>query len=464
MTTHSPTSGTFSFRNGVDFDSQASVGARSGQEDYAFFSAGPAGSELLAVLADGMGGHSAGEVASKRAVDAFHSTFSAYPSGSIPAKLGAALNQANTDLAASVKNSPALSGMGCTLVGAHISDRGLQWISVGDSPLFLYRNGKVRRLNADHSMAPVIEESRRQGKITKAEALSHPDRHALRSAVSGNDLAMIDTSSAPQTLQKGDVVVLASDGLLTLSEAEIAKIIRGHVGTDAHVLVNALMKAVAAKQKPRQDNTTVQVVIAPRLMGASNTVATAMWWLLACFLAVAVIGLFYMSKDISFKLPNLSELTAKPVVPATPMPVPVPVDEPPTPVVPPVAAAISEPVAKPVPDKLPAAPSVKSTDKAKPVVPAPLPKPAAVVSPEPVSKPALPATPVTPAAKASDKAVLVAPASPAIPVVPNKTSTEKDASASVQPLPSTALQPSVTPAPSASAASAATPANALTNK
>ena len=467
VTTSSPTPEAFSFRNGVDFDSQASIGARSGQEDYAFLSVAPSGSELLAVLADGMGGHSAGEVASKRAVDTFHSTFSSYPSGSVPAKLGAALNQANSDLAVCVKNSPALSGMGCTLVGAHISDRGLQWISVGDSPLFLFRNGKIKRLNADHSMAPVIEESRRQGKITDAEALSHPDRHALRSAVSGSDLAMIDSSNSPQALRKGDVIVLASDGLLTLSEAEIAKIIKGLVGEKAQVLVNALMKSVSAKKKPRQDNTTVQVVIAPRSMGVSTTLPTAMWWLLASALTVAAIGLFHFSNDIPLKLPNFSGLMTKPEAPPAPIPVPVPVDEPQKPAAPPGAEtppAVPPPTPATVVPPVPGAPGGKPGVKQKLVVSAKPSKAGAPNSSETVPTPTIPTPPIPPAAIASEQSVQVAPVASPNPVGPTKALVEKDAPAKQQPLPNNTLPTSATPASSASAPVVTPPGNETNNK
>ncbi len=218
--------GSAALRKEIDFAGQAAVGSRSTQEDYAEFSTSQSKTELLAVLADGMGGHSGGEIASKTAVDAFHGSFNAYPSNSTPTRLGAALNQANTDLASVVKGSPALAGMGCTLVGMHRGVQGLQWISVGDSPLFLYRKGKLRRLNADHSMTPVLEESVRLGKITKEEANRHPDRHALRSALTGDPLAMVDTSGEPFSLKKGDVIVLASDGLLTLTSAEITQVIK----------------------------------------------------------------------------------------------------------------------------------------------------------------------------------------------------------------------------------------------
>jgi len=152
------------------------------------------------------------------------------------------------------------------LIGAYIDKNGLQWISVGDSPLFLFRNGKLSRLNADHSMAPLISESLSQGKITKDEAQNHPNRHALRSAVMGDELPLIDAPNSPIALFKGDVVILASDGLLTLSMKEIELIISRNLGGQAETLAQLLLSAVEAKKLPRQDNTSVQVIAMPSTM------------------------------------------------------------------------------------------------------------------------------------------------------------------------------------------------------
>ena len=228
----------------VNFSSEEFLGDRAAQEDYSLLRISRGGAELLAVLADGMGGHAGGEVASKRAVDSFAATFGSYPQGSVSAKLGAALHQANNDISFSIKNSPALDGMGCTLVAAHIDEEGLQWISVGDSPLFLFRNKGLTRLNADHSMAPVIEKSLLKGKITTQEANDHPNRHVLRSAVTGGALALVDTSSSPKPLLMGDVVILASDGLLTLTEKEISALINEKNGATAEQLVETFITAV----------------------------------------------------------------------------------------------------------------------------------------------------------------------------------------------------------------------------
>ena len=331
MTRALDTEGALRFRKGIDFADADILGAREIQEDYSLFRASPPGVGLLAVLADGMGGHEGGEVASKMAVDAFVATLNDYPAGSVLVKLGAALHQANNNLASGIKNAPALDGMGCTLVGVYINSQGLQWISVGDSPLFLYRNRRLTRLNADHSMTPVIEESRRKGKITNEEAISHPNRNALRSALTGQSLAMIDTSNVPRPLCKGDIVILASDGLLSLSENEIAAVVMKHPGATAENLAQSLIAAVESKKKPRQDNTTVQVVILPTSFGVKRSL-TWIIGLLAVLLGIAMAGYGYLNHQriadlwTSLQWPSLKTVPPEPVIPkAVPIPTDVPV-------------------------------------------------------------------------------------------------------------------------------------------
>ena len=286
------------FRETLEFSANESIGAREVQEDHCLFRTINRGGELLAVLADGMGGHACGEVASKIAVNTFDDIFNNYPADSVPTKLGAALQQANAELASSIKNSPALAGMGCTLVGIHIGDLGLQWISVGDSLLYLRRNGRITRLNADHSMAPVIEESLRKGVISSEEASSHPNRNALRSAVTGDSLSLIDTPKAPIPLCKGDVVVLASDGILTLTESEIASIAIAKPGVTADSIARNLISAVATKNKPRQDNTTIQVIIIPTMLGEVRGWPRSLWLAvgLITFLLLAFLGYVFFAR------------------------------------------------------------------------------------------------------------------------------------------------------------------------
>ena len=109
--------------------------------------------ELLLVLADGMGGHAGGDVASGLVVEHF---FKAYINShaNIPEALRNSLNSANEQLANAVVETPELRGMGTTLIGCVIRENLMYWVSVGDSPMWVLRNGALQRINADHSMVP----------------------------------------------------------------------------------------------------------------------------------------------------------------------------------------------------------------------------------------------------------------------------------------------------------------------
>ena len=217
--------------------------------------------DLVMVLADGMGGHRGGAEASRLAVTAFVDTF--VPStGGVAARLRAALDAANAAVGESAAANPRYTGMGCTLVACAVTAGGAaHWISVGDSPLWRVRSGPtgavagLDRLNDDHSMRPVLEKLVRTGEMAPEEAAGSGNQ--LRSAVTGDELALVDAGAAPVRLDVGDRIVLASDGLETLPEAEIARL-GGGFETSAEV-VSGLLAAVAAAGRPSQDNATVVV-------------------------------------------------------------------------------------------------------------------------------------------------------------------------------------------------------------
>ena len=241
------------------FAAQQIPGGREYQEDdYGLIERGdPAidGSEVL-LLADGMGGHVSGDTASRLVINTFVET---YPNmtGPIPDRLRACLEAANNALASAVNANPELDGMGTTVVAVVMSQHGLDWISVGDSPLWLFREGQLRRLNADHSMAAVFADLVATGHMTEEEAATDPKRHALRSAVMGDEIHLIDVSSQPVVLEQGDCIVLASDGLETLSDDEITRILQAMENAPLAEVAEALIQAVEKVGNPHQDNTTV---------------------------------------------------------------------------------------------------------------------------------------------------------------------------------------------------------------
>ena len=244
---------------------RASKGARSYQEDAFAVRSEPADAaagavgQMIAVLADGMGGHAGGAYASALACEAFVHAYRAVP-GEAPLRLERALHSANRAIAGVVEENPALDGMGCTLVGTSFDGAGLQWVSVGDSPLFLVRGGTIAVLNADHSLAPEIDKLAAAGKISWEDARADPRRHYLRSAVTGAEIELIDRSRAPVALNSGDIVILASDGIQTLTQDAILKVVLRHAHGGPDAVAGALLAAVGAAGEPHQDNATVVVI------------------------------------------------------------------------------------------------------------------------------------------------------------------------------------------------------------
>lgn len=249
----------------------ATRGARDYQEDTAAFLSEGGEPNLLpsegqgcdrggfAVLADGMGGHTGGALASRTVCDHFLKSV-ATAKGEVCERLIAGLGAANAALATKIAQNPLLAGMGSTLVGAAFGPVGVEWVSVGDSPLLLFRRGEVALLNEDHSLAPELDRLVAEGKLTASEARNDPRRHMLRSAVTGEEIDLLDVSRQPLKLEPDDYVVLASDGIATLEGGEIARVIQGYAKDGAAAVAKAIIRSIEAIREPYQDNATVLVV------------------------------------------------------------------------------------------------------------------------------------------------------------------------------------------------------------
>jgi serine/threonine protein phosphatase PrpC len=245
---------------------RATTGARSGQEDAfqlwpADGVARPEGESggLLAVLADGMGGHIGGAVAGQTACSKFAEVFAAATSP-YDQRLQSALDASNEALAKGVEENAALRGMGCTIVAAWLDTLGIRWASVGDSLLLLYRFPDVIRLNADHSLGSFLDEQARQNRISASEAKEHHNRNALRSALTGAKIDLIDLRSEPLELQAGDWVLIASDGICSLEGDEIADVVYNFRQSTPAEMADGLIAAVVRKGVAGQDNTTVVAI------------------------------------------------------------------------------------------------------------------------------------------------------------------------------------------------------------
>lgn len=237
------------------------VGARALQEDSLVTLApvtgtGPRAGEVLLALADGMGGHAGGEVASSLVLERFCAAYGESPDNVTDA-LRSSLDLANESLAEFSTGHPKLAGMGTTLVGCVIKAHRLHWISVGDSPLWLYRDATLQRLNADHSMVPLLDDMVRTGILSREAASVDARRSLLRSAVTGNTITLVDLRSKPFPLQARDIVLLASDGIETLAESELAALLQDSESVALTELAGALLAAVEAAAATHQDNASV---------------------------------------------------------------------------------------------------------------------------------------------------------------------------------------------------------------
>ena len=206
-----------------------------------------------------MGGHVSGEVASKLVCDQSMQHFVA-TAGKAEDKVTTVLGVSNESLELAIRSDSKLSGMGCTLVAAYLDSDGVRWASVGDSSLLLFRGGRLYRLNENHSLGALLDKQAAAGLITHEEAQKSPNRHSLRSALTGGPIVAADVAQTPQSVLPGDWVIVASDGLDTLTADEIASAIgRASSGTPA-ALAQDLLNQVGRRAVPNQDNTSVIAV------------------------------------------------------------------------------------------------------------------------------------------------------------------------------------------------------------
>ncbi|MBY5918458.1 serine/threonine-protein phosphatase [Rhizobium leguminosarum] len=236
----------------------ASIGRRENQEDWAGIAA-LGESDAICVVADGMGGHAAGEVASQVVGTTFLEHFTTAQL-STEDRFMQSLRAANDALAARIQGAPELSGMGTTLIAAEITGDRLFWCSVGDSRLRLFRNGTMIRLNADHSYGAWLDKEAHAGRITVEAAANSPDRNSLLSVVGGEAIDMVELVSEGLPLFAGDTLVIASDGLDSLSDHRMLAILSGNREENAKTVGQSFLEAVEAEQRRYQDNTTLIVV------------------------------------------------------------------------------------------------------------------------------------------------------------------------------------------------------------
>ncbi|MFI5182392.1 MAG: Stp1/IreP family PP2C-type Ser/Thr phosphatase [Thermoanaerobaculia bacterium] len=220
----------------------------------------------LFVVADGMGGHAAGEVASRITVESIQefistnddTTDSSWPFGygnrasSSGNRLTAAVELANEKVMRAVANRPELKGMGTTVVAALIDPERATLVHVGDSRAYLFREGELRRLTDDHSW---VQEQVNAGILSEDEAKSHPLKNVVTRALGGSPHVSVDLIEVP--LRGGDRFLLCSDGLTGMvADDEIHGFLVTETGPES-----AVRKLVdLANERGGVDNITTIVV------------------------------------------------------------------------------------------------------------------------------------------------------------------------------------------------------------
>ena len=209
-------------------------------------SGGEAEAPFLAMVADGMGGHVAGEVASRLAAEA------ALEAEGDPVER---VLTANAAVVRRALDQPRLAGMGTTMTLAVFSPDEVEMGHIGDSRAYLYRDGTLTQLTRDHSlMADMIA----SGELTPEQAAVHPFRSVITRALGMESRVVVDRVT--HDLQPGDRVLLCSDGLTTmLADAQVAALL---AGVDATTAAAALI--AAANDAGGYDNISVVVVDLPR--------------------------------------------------------------------------------------------------------------------------------------------------------------------------------------------------------
>lgn len=243
---------------GISLGKIHDIGRRDYQQDSFGQTAVLCNTGILAVLADGMGGLSGGERVSQKIVMEALTFGSTLQANQVPTALPgmvAGINRAVNQML----GPKGLYTSGSTVVSALITGNALRWISVGDSRVYLYRDGQISQLSRDHDLLQDWMPDILEGKRSMAEALRDPNGRKLTSFIGMGELRHVDYNRTPIPLLPGDRVLLMSDGVYgTVSDAEMAAILRdcGSVQLAASHIGQRIMGAAL----PYQDNYTLIVL------------------------------------------------------------------------------------------------------------------------------------------------------------------------------------------------------------
>lgn len=202
---------------------------------------------VLAV-ADGMGGYVGGEIASKTAVEAIAYYFKNFTYAA-PVQLEKAIQYANSCILSKTMIDSSLKGMGTTISMVTLARHYVFWGHVGDSRIYLFRDGQLKQISVDHTIVQVLLE---KGKITEDEVKEHPQRHVLTRAVGVDDNVLVDSGGFEA--QAKDRILICSDGLTSFLEKEELRDAISDYGRTERDIINDLFDRVY--ENGAKDNVT----------------------------------------------------------------------------------------------------------------------------------------------------------------------------------------------------------------
>jgi PPM family protein phosphatase len=206
----------------------------------------------LAIVADGMGGHEGGQIASRIAVETIRQTYSQATQIGPKEGLLEAFLEAHRRIQQQARENPKLRGMGTTCTAFALVENHLHFAHVGDSHLYLLRAGSLRLLTRDHSLVARLVET---GMIRTEEAENHPQKHVLTAALGVNGEIAPDFPAEPLPLEKSDVLLVCTDGLWgQMADSEMEQTLASEAPASA---CRTLMKL--AKDRGGPDNITLHI-------------------------------------------------------------------------------------------------------------------------------------------------------------------------------------------------------------
>ncbi len=210
---------------------------------------------LLAVVADGIGGFINGDIASRITVDNFLKEFKREDvTGNINYYFQTSAQKANFEIRKQFEDTPC----GTTVVSAIVNKNQMYWFSVGDSDIAIYRKKRLIPVNRKQNVENWLEDQYLSGKINREDALNHPQKRRLMNYVGYDGFTGGEICEQPVTLQRGDKVLLYSDGVETLNQIELENLLEQK--GSANDIAEKIIEAIKYKNVKSKDNATIVVI------------------------------------------------------------------------------------------------------------------------------------------------------------------------------------------------------------